>query len=248
LNSTLNARRIVVIIGIGVFLISSELLAFRSLKQSVDGFAQAVGTVAQRAAGFLGFVSALSKLTTGTSDADSHFQWDWKRREGLNAEQSLRKAEVTDKQREAIAQQIRPLLADLGVEFESESELRKDALDTRVKMIDLNGDGVPEIVAQGMIGCGATGNCPFWVFRKMKQGYGLILNGQAQTFTIQKPGSGGFADLVLSRHGSSSSGDLLRYQFRGGAYQVVGCYVYEWTVPDGENIRELKEPRIAPCN
>jgi hypothetical protein len=60
------------------------------------------------------------------------------------------------------------------------------------KMIDLNGDGLPEVVAQGMIGCGATGNCPFGVLRKAKQGYELILKGEAQTFTIQKSNSNGF--------------------------------------------------------
>jgi hypothetical protein len=248
LDNRLRARRILVIVGIGTFLISSELLVFRSLNQFLDGFAHGMGTLVQRSTVVLDVVSAASKLTPHATAVNTQFQWDWKDSQELKADQSLRNAKLTEQQRDAIAEQLRPLVADLGVEFESESELRKAAQDTRIKMIDLNGDGVPEVVAQGMIGCGATGNCPFWVLRKAKQGYELILEGEAQTFTIQKPSSSGFRDIVLSRHGTSSSGDLSHYQFHEGAYLAVACYGYDWTVLEGEKVRELKEPRITPCN
>jgi len=207
-----------------------------------------MGILIQRTAVVVDVVSAASKLTTHSAATNPHFHWDWKDSQELKADQSLRNAKLTDKQRDAIAEQFRTIVADLDVEFESESELRKVTLDTRVKMIDLNGDGVPEVVAQGMIGCGATGNCPFWVLRKAEQGYELILKAEAQTFTIQEPSSNGFRDIVLSTHGSYSSGGLSHYQFHEGAYQAVGCYGYDWTVLEGEKVRELKEPRITPCN
>jgi len=135
--------------------------------------------------------------------------------------------------------------SDFGIE--SVVELRKAALDTRIKLLDLNGDGVAEVAAQGMIGCGATGNCPFWVLRKTKEGYELILEGEAQTFTIQPSASNGFRDIVLSRHGSFSSGDLTLYQYKDGFYEEVGCYFYDWTVLEEDKVRELKEPRVTPC-
>ena len=194
------------------------------------------------------FASAASQVSEQAS-ANAHFQWNWRDWQELTGEQSLRKAKLTDQRRKAIASaiadEIRPMMADL--EIQSETELQKAALDTRVKMIDLNGDGVPEVVAQGMVNCGATGNCPFWVLRKMKRGYELILEGEAQTFTIQNSSSNGFRNIVLSRHGSASSGDLTLYQFKEGVYRDVSCYNYESAVLEGDKVRELKEPRITSC-
>jgi hypothetical protein len=201
---------------------------------------------------FLHGFSAAMTFVAGTSQLSEKkpFQWNWRHGQELSAEQSLRKANVTEKQRKAIAgaisDQIRPMMADLDIE--SETDLLKAALDTRVKLIDLNADGVPEVLAQGMVNCGATGNCPFWAWRKGKGNYELLLEGYAQTFTIQESVTNGFYDIVLSTHGSFSSGSLTDYRYHDGAYQEVGCYDYDWTVLEGENIRELKEPRLTPCS
>jgi len=46
-----------------------------------------------------------------------------------------------------------------------------------------------------MVNCGATGNCPLWIFRKTKFAYELLLDGEAQTFTIQKSKINGFHDM-----------------------------------------------------
>jgi hypothetical protein len=202
------------------------------------------------------FVSAPSQ--SGQQSANTHFQWDWKDWRELSAEHSLRKAKITDKQRNAIARaiadQLRPIC--LGSEpscvismreITSEAELQQAVLDTRTALIDLNDDGVAEVVTQGMVNCGATGNCPFWVFRKAKLGYKVLLDGEAQTFTIQKSKTNGFHDIVLSTHGSSSSGGLVNYHYQEGVYEEAGCYSYEWTVLENDKVRELKEPLIAPC-
>jgi hypothetical protein len=178
-----------------------------------------------------------------------NFHWDWKESQELKADRSLRNANLGEQDRKAVARatadEIRPMMAD--VDIKSEAELKKKALDTRIALIDLNGDGIPEVVAQAMVGCGATGNCPFWVFRKTKRGYDMVLEGEAQTFTVQASSTNGFRDIVLSTHGSYSSGGLTDYHYRDGVYKDVGCYGYEWTVLEGETIRELKEPRITPC-
>ena len=178
------------------------------------------------------------------------FHWKWKDWQELSAEQSLQKAQLPNQQKNAIASaiadEIRPMMYDL--EIQTEPDLQKAALNTRVKMIDLNGDGVPEVVAQGMVNCGATGNCPFWVFRKAKSGYELLLEGEAQTFTIQTSSSNEFRDIVLARHGSYDSGDLAHYVYQTGFYHEAGCYDYYWSVLEGDKVRELKEPRITPCS
>ena len=92
------------------------------------------------------------------------FRWNWRRGQELSAKQSLRKAQGMEQRRKAIASaisgQIRPMMADLDIE--SKTHLLRAVLDTKIKMNDLIGDGVPAILAQGMVNCGATGNCPFW--------------------------------------------------------------------------------------
>lgn len=241
------SQRIFTIVGVGAILIASELLAFRSLNNSLNGFAHGLQIFAQRSSVVLDIVSTASKRQT-VSNPES-FHWDWRYSQELKADQSLRNAKLTEQSRNAIARaiadQIRPMMADL--EIESETELKKKALDTRITLIDLNSDGTPEVVAQGMVSCGATGNCPFWVLRKSEPGYEVLLEGEAQTFTIQGSSTNGFRDIVLSTHGSYSSGGLTNYQYQENAYKDVGCYYNEWTVLEGENVRELKEPRITPC-
>src|SRR2546428_713617 len=94
LDNRLRAR-ILVIVGIGVLLISSELLAVRSLNHFLDGFAHSMGTLIQRTAVVVDIVSAASKLTTHSAATNPHFHWDWKDSQELKADQSLRNAKLT---------------------------------------------------------------------------------------------------------------------------------------------------------
>jgi len=63
LNNKLRIRRVLVIVGIGALLISSELLVFHSLNHSLERFADGLGTLFQRATVVVDLVSAASKLT-----------------------------------------------------------------------------------------------------------------------------------------------------------------------------------------
>lgn len=167
----------------------------------------------------------------------------------MSADQSLRNAKLSQSKRRAIAvaiaDQLRPLMADF--EIESEEQLKKAALDTRVKLIDLNNDGIPEVIAQSMVGCGATGNCMFWIFQRFPRGYRLLLKGGAQTFTIQRTRTDGFRDIVLAMHGSATDAGLTEYRYIDGTYRDIACYDASWIVFKGDERRELKEPRITPC-
>jgi hypothetical protein len=58
------SQRILTIVGVGALLIGSELLAFRSLNNSVNGVANGLRTLMQRSSAVLDIVSAASKLTT----------------------------------------------------------------------------------------------------------------------------------------------------------------------------------------
>ncbi len=118
-----------------------------------------------------------------------------------------------------------------------------------VKFIDLNGDGVPEVIAQpiGNI-CGAA-NCPLYVFQKTGANYRVILKkGAGQTVTVQRTLTNGYLDVVVGMHGSATERGLFVYQFSKGRYRRTHCYDESSTElgKDGK-VHELEKPRIAPC-
>jgi len=120
---------------------------------------------------------------------------------------------------------------------------------TRVKFIDLNSDGVPEVIAQpiGNI-CGAA-NCPLYVFQKTGTNYRVILKkGAAQMVTVQRTRTNGYLDVVVGMHGSATEEGLFAYQFSEGWYRQTHCYneSYTYLGKDGE-VHELEKPRITPC-
>lgn len=143
------------------------------------------------------------------------------------------------------------LLDALAARFKGNPKPMERAAQTHVKFVDLNGDGVPEVIAQpsGDGICSPTGNCPFWVFQKFGNIYRLILaKGAVQEFTIQQTRTNGYSDLVLGMHGSATLQGLFVYQFLDGRYRQTGCYDANWSylAKDGE-YHDLDEPRITPC-
>jgi hypothetical protein len=177
------------------------------------------------------------------------FHWEWRGAQELFAAQSLRNDRISESAKHAIGkaieEQLRPNVTDL--EIHSEGELWRAALDTRVKMIDLNHDGILEVVAQAVADCSATGNCSFWIFQKAGRGYKLLLKGFGQTFTIQKGSTNGFQDIVVAMHGSATDSGLTLYQYKKGIYDDVACYDADWAPLENGVVHELKEPRITPC-
>jgi hypothetical protein len=242
-------RRLFIILLTGSFLIASEMAVFSAVKRAVGGNPHSHVTILESAEIILDRTSAASQLSQPLPGGHD-FKWDWREKQKLERDQSLRNAELAGSERKAIASsisaQLRPNMADL--EIGSDQQLWKAALDTRIKMIDLNGDGIPEVIAQGIVGCSATGNCPFWILQKAQGGYRLLLEGQAQTFTVQKTRTNGFLDIVLGRHASATDSILTDNRYMRGVYEGVACYDASWTVLENDKVRELQEPSITPCN
>jgi hypothetical protein len=172
------------------------------------------------------------------------FHWDWRESEDFGSQTIATSKDISEAERAA-------LLNAVATQLKDDPEAMKLAAETRVKFVDLNGDGVPEVIGQpvGNHVCSPTGNCLFWVFQKTADGYRLIgKKGAVQTFTIQQTRTNGFFDLVLGMHGSATEQGLYVYRFRDGRYRRTDCYDANWTYlgKDGE-VHDLEEPRITPC-
>lgn len=178
--------------------------------------------------------------------ATRSFAWNWR-----DAQELTVASQTSATSKDISASDRSRLLQALIAQFKDKSEATKWAAITRIKLLDLNGDGVPEVVCQASDdqSCSPTGNCSFWIFQKDTTGYRLLLKRAAiQTFTIQPTQTDGYFDLVLGRHSSATEQGLFLYQFHDGRYRLTGCYDANWTYlgKDGE-YHDLKEPRMKPC-
>ena len=175
-------------------------------------------------------------------------RWDWRHSQELTRQQSIsRNKKLSPPERNRLIDAIvKQLPADLG----SEEELKKIAAESRIEYIDLNNDGKKEVIVQAGSDslCSPTGNCPFWAFEKHDGEYRLLLNDEAQTFTLQPERTNGFQNLVLTRHGSAFSSDGEEFRFSDGQYRQTASFGIEWYSRnhDGAYDHPLKAPRITP--
>lgn len=177
------------------------------------------------------------------------FRWDWRNAQELNAKRTVGNSlELSTAERRelihAVAQHIKTVM-DPG------ADATALASRTRVKLIDLNGDGRLEVIAQPVgtdAGCGATGNCPFWVFEKTTAGYAAILsvNRGVQVFTIEPAMTNGFRNLILGSHDAAGERTLRVFRYTEGRYRPGGCYKASWWTYNS-GFHKLKEPQITPC-
>jgi hypothetical protein len=114
--------------------------------------------------------------------------------------------------------------------------------------VDLNHDGVPELVVRGMERiCGAAW-CPFWIYRRTSTGYARLLDaGNIQSLDPEATVRHGYRDVRAWRHGSAWDGGVTLYKFDGRQSRPVQCAEYSYRYLDShDRVHELKRPRITP--
>jgi hypothetical protein len=193
-----------------------------------------------------------------TKTTETRFYWSSRKAQEMPYEKTIAtSADLNSSEKAAlvntIAALVRPFMADNDIK--SETELHKLVEGTRLKLIDLNGDGKVEVIAQALdvkVGCGATGNCAFWVFEKNENQYRLLLDtrgpdgiGGIELFTLEPRRTNGFNDLVLAAHDSASEKTLYAYRYKNDRYQLSKCYNASWVSTHNGTYRELKYPEIS---
>ena len=168
----------------------------------------------------------------------------------LNWSESLVAAPLSNADKRRLRNAIQGLLTGEDVTQVAPEQLEKLINETRVKAVDLNGDGVPEVMAQpigGEAGCGATGNCPFWIFKKQGNSYLPILKFHSQVFAVQQHKSNGYRDILLGAHDSATTRHLVLFRFERGAYVESRCLVGTWEYD--EKTQKIKsKPVLSPCD
>ena len=187
-----------------------------------------------------------------TSVSPMHFRWSEAQAHELDYGRTIRKdpdLSLADKEAltKVLVQQLKR--DDSLVEDLTEKQVRTLAEETRIELVDLNGDGKPEIIAQanGLGPCGGTGNCIFWIFERTSDVLKLLLNTNDRSpvmfekILIRPWSTNGYRDIVLGSHSNASSRNLVWLRFTRGAYRIHACYYSTWT---GENGQALNTPAI----
>ncbi len=203
-------------------------------------------------AGRLPIVVFLIVFTSVAQVSDpAEFHWDWHKWQELSWKQSISRRDLPGAQKSKLIDTIVPQIREWREDV-PDKKLRDIAAETRIAFVNLSGHGRNEVIAQGggeKFSCSPTGNCPFWVLRRERDGYHIILSASSkQTFTIQPTKTNGLHDLVLGMHGSAFEAGLTLYKFDGSEYRDFACFDANWEVTDEKGeLRHFKEPRITPC-
>ena len=127
---------------------------------------------------------------------------------------------------------------------EKQKEEPETLMSARVGSIGLAADGSQQILVQGPYAafCGASGNCPMWIFTVERVGqFRLALETFGNAVILRNTFSHGFRDFATSSHMSAYEQYFSVYRWNGTRYDQVDCYK---ATSDSNN---SSPPVIADC-
>lgn len=108
--------------------------------------------------------------------------------------------------------------------------------ETRIDLVDLNGDSESGITASGRVAELVTA---FFGFERTPNGLEKILNADEQSpvifekIPIRPSSTNAYRDIVLGSDSNASSRNLFWFQFTRGAYRIHACHYLTWIGDDG---------------
>ena len=114
--------------------------------------------------------------------------------------------------------------------------------------VDLNHDGVPELVVRGQGRICGPYWCPYWIYGRISTEYKRLLD--AENIQVLEPLAAvthGYRDVKTWKHGSAWDGGVTVYKFDGQRYRAARCAWYSYSYLDShDEWHELKRPRVTP--
>jgi hypothetical protein len=166
-------------------------------------------------------VPSLSDLYTPRKAAERD---DWKQPSldlSTHLTDTLADAPVTSGERA----QIFRVIEDFAIS-EKQKEEPETLMSARVGSIGLAEDGSQQILVQGPYAafCGASGNCPMWIFIRHSGQMSLALETFGNAVILRGTSSHGFRDLATASHMSAYEQYFSVYRWNGTKYDSVDCY------------------------
>jgi len=159
---------------------------------------------------------------------------DWRRSAfdlEANLPDSVADAALTNEERA----QIYKVIDEASLRWPSAKAKPETLMSARAGFIGLAEDGSQQILVRGPETpdfCGASGNCPMWIFLRRSGQLQLALETNGVTVTLRDSFSHGFHDLATASHMGSGEYDYAVYGWNGAKYHEVDCYTEKsWTTP-----------------
>lgn len=154
---------------------------------------------------------------------------------------ALADAPITNDERTQIFQ----VIANFAV-AQKQEEKPETLMGARVGSIGLAENGSQQVLVQGPYAafCGASGNCPMWVFIRSNGQMRLALEMFGNAVILRGTSSRGFRDFATASHFSAYEEYFSVYRWNGSKYDSVDCYK---TTFDSNDSDRSNPPAIEDC-
>lgn len=138
--------------------------------------------------------------------------------------------------------QIFRVLEDFAI-AQKQNEKPETLMTARVGSIGFAEDGSQQVLVQGPYAafCGASGNCPMWIFIRHGKQLRLALEMFGDAITMRGKFSRGLRDFATSSHFSAYEEYFSVYRSNANKYESVDCYKATF---DSDH---SSQPMIADC-
>lgn len=172
------------------------------------------------------------------TDFHEPYKWNWKLSRGWPAHPTLRTAPLSRRERNAIFKASYDAFLDDKLWSENispGSERRRAIWEARIKLMDLDGDGTPEVLLMGNgLESSGDGNSSFRILKKQGTRYKVILDGIAEQITIDTRLDPKHPIVGLYGHNSASDGSLELYRIEpDGHLHNLAKYLVTWPLSKG---------------
>jgi hypothetical protein len=140
---------------------------------------------------------------------------------------SLADAPLTSSERSQIYKVIDDTSTPDSFTDSQREEEQKTVMSARVGFIGLAEDGSQQVLVKGPESpdfCGASGNCPIWIFIRRSGRLQLALGTGGQFLILRGAFSKGFHTLATGWHMGAGKEDFSVYRWNGTKYGEVDCY------------------------
>jgi uncharacterized protein YciU (UPF0263 family) len=141
--------------------------------------------------------------------------------------------------------QIFQVIANFAV-AQKQEEKPETLMGARVGPIGLAEDGSQQVLVRGPYEafCGASGNCPMWIFIRSNGQLRLALEMFGNAVILRGTSSLGFRDFATASHFSAYEEYFSVYRWSGTKYDSVDCYK---TTVDSNDSDRSNPPVIEDC-